>query len=279
MSWSFSVLDNEAFDNNMATPISENAANSEVSITSPMAENVEHSEVSTTSSVPENTKHSQIFTRSSVTDNAEHSEASITSSVPENAKPSQVSTTSSMTDNVQSSEFLIASPDIEKPEQSLSLMTNPFSASLNSKVATTETESGHEEVASALPMDRLNIADEFEDNSLIAKTDNSEDVASAGTTSTIKEFANHTVIAARNYPRPLNDHHKSDICTEDSEQDVVTSPAKSVSEAFLDFNRFPGEIRKKIVQHAMTAEEGKLEFTDRVGYFKPNVATGLLTTR
>lgn len=146
------------------------------------------------------------------------------SSVHENAKPSQVSTTSSVTDNAQDSKLLIASPDTEKPEQSLSLMTNPFSVSLNSKVGVTETESGHEEVASALPIDRLNIA-------------------------------------------------------EDSKQDSVTSPAKSVNEAFLDFNRLPGEIRKRIVKYAMTAEEGILEFTDRVGHFKPNVATGLLTAK
>lgn len=69
------------------------------------------------------------------------------------------------------------------------------------------------------------------------------------------------------------------MLTADSKQAAGTPTTKSVSEVFLDMNHVPGEIRKRIIMFAMTGEEGKLEFTNGVGPFKPNVATGLLRAK
>lgn len=48
----------------------------------------------------------------------------------------------------------------------------------------------------------------------------------------------------------------------------------------LDLNRFPWEIRNRILEFAMTAEKGRFDFTDlRSKNFKPNVNTALLRTK
>lgn len=66
---------------------------------------------------------------------------------------------------------------------------------------------------------------------------------------------------------------------EGAEHSEVATTSPAVSEIYLDINRFPGEIRKKIFRFAMTAKDGRFEFTDLVGPFKPNVATGLLRAK
>lgn len=55
---------------------------------------------------------------------------------------------------------------------------------------------------------------------------------------------------------------------------IHKSRAQAPKKVFL-----PGEILKPIFRLAMTAEDGKFEFTDRVGPFKPNVAIGLLRAK
>lgn len=50
-------------------------------------------------------------------------------------------------------------------------------------------------------------------------------------------------------------------------------------EFMIDIKRIPAEIRTKIFKLAMTAEGHTFNFADKVGFFKPNVAVGLLRTR
>ena len=50
-------------------------------------------------------------------------------------------------------------------------------------------------------------------------------------------------------------------------------------ESLWNKEKIPAEIFSRIVQFAMTADESRFEFSDKVGEFRPNVATGLLTVR
>lgn len=247
MSWSFSILDDEALHNDMATPIAENADGSEIPITSPIDENAERCGISVPSPVAENIESAEISITSPIAENAESSEISITYPIAETAKHLEVSPTSPVAENTEHSEISTSSSETVKPENYPSLMTNPivqgFNTSIDSK-AINETESeGDAEFATALAMDGLKIS-----NEIVAYVSNAEaiELEDPGTVQTIEELANDV-------------------------QDIVV---RGVRKLFL-----PAEIRKKIFKIAMTAEGAKFEFTDRVGPFKPNVATGLLSAK
>ncbi|MCJ1462513.1 hypothetical protein MMC07_001115 [Pseudocyphellaria aurata] len=263
----------------MATPIAENAGHSEVSTPSPItedtecaeissmsrvAENVEQSDVSIPSPNTENADHLGLSTTSRIAENVEHSEVSIQSPITENAECLELSTTSHVGKNAELSELSIASSDTEKPEQSPNCIINPTVQELNICMNSKTNSSGTElepgaDIVDALPLDCLDIinetvADDFNDNA-----DGLEDAANARTAVNLKDPGSLAVIAGPAF-----------------KPDVVDTPTKSVSEEFLCFSRLPAELRKKIIKWAMTAEKGVFEFNDRVGPFKPNVATGLL---
>ena len=253
MSRSFAVLDKGALDNDMATPIAKSAEHSEVSTTSSVAENVEQSKVSTADLIAENEEHSEMSTTSPIAKNVDQSKVSTTSLIYKNAEHSEGSATSLIAKDMEQSK--VFTPSLIAKNTDLS------------EVLTTSLNTGKPKQSPILmnnpTVEELNARMSSKATTNGSEPEGDEEVAAALFMDKLR----------------ITNQVAADASNAKANTENVAPTSKSVSEVFLDMSQVPGEIRKRIIMFAMTANHAKLEFTNGVGPFKPNVATGLLRAR
>lgn len=234
----------------------------------PIAKSAEHSEVSTTSSVAENVEQSKVSTADLIAENEEHSEMSTTSPIAKNVDQSKVSTTSLIYKNAEHSEGSATSLIAKDMEQSKVFTPSLIAKNTDlSEVLTTSLNTGKPKQSPILmnnpTVEELNARMSSKATTNGSEPEGDEEVAAALFMDKLR----------------ITNQVAADASNAKANTENVAPTSKSVSEVFLDMSQVPGEIRKRIIMFAMTANHAKLEFTNGVGPFKPNVATGLLRAR